>query len=144
MLNNKCIITLTLLATHTTIAFQVPLTPTTIKASTNFLRRKGVTCTGTQQRDIMTLSSCSIVENSKSLTLKAVEGDFDPGMISRDVSKGFLLNFVVYYAVKDAIGAPFSLSLKVSFIANFAYGLKSLETVSLYNTSMPAQYFDLF
>ena len=34
----------------------------------------------------MTLSSCSILENSKSLTLKAVEGDFDPGMISRDVS----------------------------------------------------------
>ena len=34
----------------------------------------------------MTLSSCSILENSKSLTLKAVEGDFDPEMISRDVS----------------------------------------------------------
>ena len=43
MLNNKYIIVLTLLATHTTTVFQVPLTPTTIKASTTFSRRKGVT-----------------------------------------------------------------------------------------------------
>ena len=57
-----------------------------------------------QQRDIMTISSCSILENSKSVTLKALEGDFDPEMISRDVSLVFLLNFGVYYAVKDAMG----------------------------------------
>ena len=33
--------------------------------------------------------------------------------------RGFLLNFGVYYAVKDAIGAPFTWSPKVSFIARF-------------------------
>jgi homogentisate solanesyltransferase len=33
--------------------------------------------------------------------------------------RGFLLNFGVYYAVKDAIGASFSWSPKVSFIARF-------------------------
>jgi hypothetical protein len=33
--------------------------------------------------------------------------------------RGFLLNFGVYYAVKDAIGAPFAWSSKVSFIARF-------------------------
>jgi len=33
--------------------------------------------------------------------------------------RGFLLNFGVYYAVKDAIGAPFAWSPKVSFIARF-------------------------
>ena len=33
--------------------------------------------------------------------------------------RGFLLNFGVYYAVKDAIGAPFSWSPKVAFIARF-------------------------
>lgn len=33
--------------------------------------------------------------------------------------RGFLLNFGVYYAVKDAVGAPFSWSPKVSFIARF-------------------------
>lgn len=33
--------------------------------------------------------------------------------------RGFLLNFGVYYAVKDAIGAAFSWSPKVSFIARF-------------------------
>ncbi len=33
--------------------------------------------------------------------------------------RGFLLNFGVYYAVKDAIGAPFDWSPKVSFIARF-------------------------
>ena len=33
--------------------------------------------------------------------------------------RGFLLNFGVYYAVKDAIGATFSWSPKVSFIARF-------------------------
>mmetsp|Transcript_40857 Transcript_40857/g.87021 ORF Transcript_40857/g.87021 Transcript_40857/m.87021 type:complete len:389 (-) Transcript_40857:230-1396(-) len=33
--------------------------------------------------------------------------------------RGFLLNFGVYYAVKDAIGAPFSWSPKVFFIARF-------------------------
>jgi len=33
--------------------------------------------------------------------------------------RGFLLNFGVYYAVKDAIGAPFAWSPKVAFIARF-------------------------
>jgi len=33
--------------------------------------------------------------------------------------RGFLLNFGVYYAVKDAIGAPFAWSPRVSFIARF-------------------------
>lgn len=33
--------------------------------------------------------------------------------------RGFLLNFGVYYAVKDAIGAPFGWSPKVAFIARF-------------------------
>jgi len=33
--------------------------------------------------------------------------------------RGFLLNFGVYYAVRDAIGATFSWSPKVSFIARF-------------------------
>jgi homogentisate solanesyltransferase len=33
--------------------------------------------------------------------------------------RGFLLNFGVYYAVKDAVGAPFFWSPKVSFIARF-------------------------
>ena len=33
--------------------------------------------------------------------------------------RGFLLNFGVYYAVKDAVGAAFSWSPKVSFIARF-------------------------
>lgn len=33
--------------------------------------------------------------------------------------RGFLLNFGVYFAVRDAIGAPFQWSPKVSFIARF-------------------------
>lgn len=33
--------------------------------------------------------------------------------------RGFLLNFGVYYAVKDAIGVPFGWSPKVAFIARF-------------------------
>lgn len=33
--------------------------------------------------------------------------------------RGFLLNFGVYYAVKDAVGASFSWSPKVSFVARF-------------------------
>ena len=33
--------------------------------------------------------------------------------------RGFLLNFGVYFAVKDAVGAPFAWSPKVSFIARF-------------------------
>ena len=41
---------------------------------------------GTQQREIMTLNCQSISENSKLLMLKAVQSDFDPKMISRDVS----------------------------------------------------------
>mmetsp|Transcript_23966 Transcript_23966/g.58577 ORF Transcript_23966/g.58577 Transcript_23966/m.58577 type:complete len:200 (+) Transcript_23966:676-1275(+) len=33
--------------------------------------------------------------------------------------RGFLLNFGVYYAVKDAVGAAFAWSPKVSFVARF-------------------------
>lgn len=33
--------------------------------------------------------------------------------------RGFLLNFGVYYAVKDAIGAGFGWSPKVTFVARF-------------------------
>ena len=33
--------------------------------------------------------------------------------------RGFLLNFGVYYAVRDAVGATFSWSPKVSFVARF-------------------------
>jgi homogentisate solanesyltransferase len=33
--------------------------------------------------------------------------------------RGFLLNFGIYYAVRDALGAPFSWSPKVSFVARF-------------------------
>ena len=33
--------------------------------------------------------------------------------------RGFLLNFGVYYAVKDAVGAAFQWSSKVSFVARF-------------------------
>ena len=33
--------------------------------------------------------------------------------------RGFLLNFGVYYAVKDAVGASFAWSPKVAFIARF-------------------------
>ncbi|KAL7530694.1 hypothetical protein ACHAWF_003476 [Thalassiosira exigua] len=33
--------------------------------------------------------------------------------------RGFLLNFGVYYAVRDAVGAPFAWSPKVSFVARF-------------------------
>jgi homogentisate solanesyltransferase len=33
--------------------------------------------------------------------------------------RGFLLNFGIYYAVKDALGVPFSWSPKVAFIARF-------------------------
>lgn len=33
--------------------------------------------------------------------------------------RGFLLNFGIYYAVKDAISAPFTWSPKVAFIARF-------------------------
>lgn len=33
--------------------------------------------------------------------------------------RGFLLNFGVYYAVKNAVGAPFTWSPKVAFIARF-------------------------
>lgn len=44
--------------------------------------------------------------------------------------RGFLLNFGVYYAVKDAIGAPFSWSPKVSFIARFMTAFASVIAVT--------------
>ena len=44
--------------------------------------------------------------------------------------RGFLLNFGVYYAVKDAIGAPFSWSPKVSFIARFMTAFATVIAVT--------------
>lgn len=44
--------------------------------------------------------------------------------------RGFLLNFGVYYAVKDAIGASFSWSPKVSFIARFMTGFATVIAVT--------------
>jgi len=44
--------------------------------------------------------------------------------------RGFLLNFGVYYAVKDAIGAPFTWSPKVSFIARFMTAFATIIAVT--------------
>ena len=44
--------------------------------------------------------------------------------------RGFLLNFGVYYAVKDAIGSPFSWSPKVSFIARFMTAFATVIAVT--------------
>ena len=44
--------------------------------------------------------------------------------------RGFLLNFGVYYAVKDAIGAPFAWSPKVSFIARFMTAFATVIAVT--------------
>jgi len=44
--------------------------------------------------------------------------------------RGFLLNFGVYYAVKDALGAPFSWSPKVSFIARFMTAFATVIAVT--------------
>jgi homogentisate solanesyltransferase len=44
--------------------------------------------------------------------------------------RGFLLNFGVYYAVKDAVGATFSWSPKVAFIARFMVIFASVIAVT--------------
>ena len=44
--------------------------------------------------------------------------------------RGFLLNFGVYYAVKDAIGASFAWSPKVSFIARFMTAFATVIAVT--------------
>lgn len=44
--------------------------------------------------------------------------------------RGFLLNFGIYFAVKDAIGAPFSWSPKVSFIARFMTAFASVIAIT--------------
>lgn len=44
--------------------------------------------------------------------------------------RGFLLNFGVYFAVKDAIGAPFSWSPKVTFIARFMTAFASVIAIT--------------
>ena len=44
--------------------------------------------------------------------------------------RGFLLNFGVYYAVKDAIGSPFTWSPKVSFIARFMTAFATVIAVT--------------
>jgi len=48
--------------------------------------------------------------------------------------RGFLLNFGVYYAVKDAIGASFAWSPKVAFIARF---MTSFATVIAVTKDLP-------
>jgi len=44
--------------------------------------------------------------------------------------RGFLLNFGVYFAVKDAIGAAFTWSPKVTFIARFMTGFATVIAVT--------------
>lgn len=44
--------------------------------------------------------------------------------------RGFLLNFGVYYAVKDALGAPFAWSPKVAFIARFMTAFATVIAVT--------------
>lgn len=44
--------------------------------------------------------------------------------------RGFLLNFGIYFAVKDAMGAPFSWSPKVSFIARFMTAFATVIAVT--------------
>mmetsp|Transcript_16201 Transcript_16201/g.37326 ORF Transcript_16201/g.37326 Transcript_16201/m.37326 type:complete len:396 (-) Transcript_16201:74-1261(-) len=44
--------------------------------------------------------------------------------------RGFLLNFGVYYAVKDAVGAAFAWSPKVSFIARFMTAFATVIAVT--------------
>jgi homogentisate solanesyltransferase len=44
--------------------------------------------------------------------------------------RGFLLNFGVYYAVKDAVGAPFAWSPKVTFIARFMTAFATVIAVT--------------
>ena len=44
--------------------------------------------------------------------------------------RGFLLNFGVYYAVKEAIGAPFSWNARVAFIARFMTVFASVIAVT--------------
>ena len=44
--------------------------------------------------------------------------------------RGFLLNFGVYYAVKDALGVPFGWSPKVAFIARFMTAFASVIAVT--------------
>jgi len=82
MLKNKWIIALTLLGRQSE-AFQVPLSPTITTPTSTFSKSKGVTYVGLHGSDI---SNNRIGERSNVFSLKAVEGDFDPEMISRDVS----------------------------------------------------------
>lgn len=44
--------------------------------------------------------------------------------------RGFLLNFGVYYAVKDALGVAFEWSPKVSFIARFMTAFATVIAVT--------------
>lgn len=44
--------------------------------------------------------------------------------------RGFLLNFGVYYAVKDALGLPFSWSPKVAFVARFMTAFASVIAIT--------------
>jgi homogentisate solanesyltransferase len=44
--------------------------------------------------------------------------------------RGFLLNFGVYYAVKDALGVPFAWSPKVAFVARFMTAFATVIAVT--------------
>lgn len=44
--------------------------------------------------------------------------------------RGFLLNFGIYYAVKDAVGAPFAWSPKVAFVARFMTAFASVIAIT--------------
>ena len=61
--------------------------------------------------------------------LRTKQNPFLAGMTIATV-RGFLLNFGVYYAVKDAIGAPFGWSPKVSFIARFMTAFASIIAIT--------------
>jgi lysylphosphatidylglycerol synthetase-like protein (DUF2156 family) len=52
------------------------------------------------------------------------------GFVMSATVRGFLLNFGVYYAVKDAIGAPFAWSPKVAFIARFMTAFATVIAVT--------------
>jgi len=61
--------------------------------------------------------------------IRTKKNPFLAGMTIATV-RGFLLNFGVYYAVKDAVGAPFGWSPKVAFIARFMTAFATVIAVT--------------
>jgi len=61
--------------------------------------------------------------------IRTKQNPFLAGMTIATV-RGFLLNFGIYYAVKDAVGASFSWSPKVSFIARFMTAFATVIAVT--------------